>query len=161
VNYDGLMVQGWPVSLKQASDGTSKTMMIGERFYQIRTWMIGAYWKSPTDPPQNARQNPPVPPPGPQAASAIFGCKNLSDKWPINHDPFVACYIDHQNSLGDRPPVPDTTPRLISVNDLPFGSFHHGGANFGFGDASVQFVADDIDIKLYLALGSRNGEDFN
>jgi prepilin-type processing-associated H-X9-DG protein len=133
--------------------------MIGERFYQIRAWMIGAYWRDPRDPPGNPRIRPEPPPDGPQPTTAFFACKNLSEKWPINHDPYTACYIDHNNALGDRPEVPETTSRLISVNDLPFGSLHKGGANFCFGDASVKFLPDEIDIGLFLALGSRNGDE--
>jgi hypothetical protein len=34
-----------------------------------------------------------------------------------------------------------------------------GGANFCNGDGSVRFIQDEIDITLYLALGSRNGEE--
>ena len=30
--------------MKQATDGLSKTLMIGERWYQMRAWMAGAYW---------------------------------------------------------------------------------------------------------------------
>lgn len=160
-NYDGLLIQGWPVSIKQATDGTSHTLLIGERTYQIRAWMIGAYSKPPTDPPSASSQRgqPSPPPDGPQPTTAFFACKNLSDKWPINHDPFTACYKDHNNTLGDRPNVPDSTPRLITVNDLPFGSRHQGGANFCYGDGSVNFLPDEIDFKVFLALGSRNGEE--
>jgi prepilin-type processing-associated H-X9-DG protein len=45
------------------------------------------------------------------------------------------------------------------VNDLPFGSRHSGGANFCYGDGSVKFLPDNLDSKVYLALGSRNGEE--
>jgi hypothetical protein len=31
--------------------------------------------------------------------------------------------------------------------------------NFSFGDGSVGFVRDDVDTRLYLAMGSRNGEE--
>jgi prepilin-type N-terminal cleavage/methylation domain-containing protein/prepilin-type processing-associated H-X9-DG protein len=160
-NYDGLMIQGWPVSLKQATDGTSHTLLIGERTYQIRAWMIGAYWKEPRDPaaPTVPRGQKIPPPEGPQPITAFFACKNLSDKWPINHDPYTACYKDHDNSLGDRPEVPASTPKLISVNDLPFASRHRGGANFCYGDGAVKFLPDGIDFKIFLALGSRNGEE--
>ena len=157
-NYDGLLIQGWPVSLQKATDGTSKTFLIGERTYQIRAWMIGAYWTGATDPPPVDRRNP-TKPVGPQPSTAFFACKNLSDKVALNHDPYTGCYIGHDNALGDRPPVPDTTPRTISVNDLPFASFHPGGVNFSFGDGGVKLIADDIDTDLYLALGSRNGEE--
>ena len=154
-NYDGLLIQDWPVSLQKVTDGTSKTLLIGERWYQMRAWMIGAYWTGTSDPPGNRRGGGPVPN-GPQPTTAFFACKNLSDKWPINHSPYVACYQGHQNTYpdrpgGDRPTVPDSTPPLISVNDLPFGSFHSGGANFCYGDGSVKFLSDDIDTKLFLA----------
>jgi prepilin-type processing-associated H-X9-DG protein len=160
-NYDGLLIQGWSVKLRQCTDGTSNTLLIGERWYQMRAWMIGAYRTGvadPHDPRGNAKPN------GPQPTTAFFACKNLSDKWPINHSPFNACYQDHQNSYadragGDRPTVPETTPRLIAVNDLPFGSFHPGGANFSFGDGSVTMLPDEIDMKIFLAMGSRNGDD--
>ncbi|MEX2309029.1 MAG: DUF1559 domain-containing protein [Pirellulales bacterium] len=165
-NYDGLLVQHWPVSLESATDGLSKTLMIGERWYQIRTWMIGAYSKpNPQDPPSDrtrvAVAN------GPQPMTAFFASKNLSDRWPINHSPFVACYQDHQNTYpdrggGDRPTLPPQVVNghdWISVNDLPFGSLHQGGANFCFGDGSVTFLQDEIDIKTFLAMGSRNGDD--
>jgi prepilin-type processing-associated H-X9-DG protein len=146
------------ISFKQVTDGTSKTLLLGERTYQIRAWMIGAYWRGRKDPAVNPRLNPQPPPDGPQPKAALFAIKNLSE-WPINHDPFVACYKDHQNALGDRPEVPDSTPRSIYVNDLPFGSRHAGGANFAFGDGSVSFLRDDIDFYVYWALGSRNGEE--
>ncbi len=152
-NRDGLLLQDTGIALKQVTDGTSKTAMLGERTYQIRTWMIGAYSVGPYDPGGRAT------PYGSQPATAFFACKNLTDKWPINHSPYVACYKDHNNSLGDRPEVPDTTPRLICVNDLPFGSLHSGGANFCFGDGSVKFLPDSIDVKVYLAMGSRNGDE--
>ncbi len=152
-NRDGLLLQDTGIALKQVTDGTSKTAMLGERTYQIRTWMIGAYSKSPFDPGGRAI------PFGSQPTTAFFACKNLTDKWPINHSPYVACYKDHNNALGDRPPVPDSTPRLICVNDLPFGSMHSGGANFCFGDGSVKFLPDSLDVNVYLAMGSRNGDE--
>lgn len=160
-NFDGLIIQDWGVAMKKITDGTSKTMMIGERWYQMRAWMIGAYWRPATDPTASSTQAPI----GPQATVAFFASKNITDRWPINHSPYTACYFDHQNVFtsgnpgGDRPTVPSSTPQLISVNDLPFGSFHPGGANFGFGDGSVKFLPDNIDSKLYLALGSRNGDE--
>ena len=33
----------------------------------------------------------------------------------------------------------------------------YGGADFAFADGSVRFIADEIDINAYLAIGSRNG----
>jgi prepilin-type N-terminal cleavage/methylation domain-containing protein/prepilin-type processing-associated H-X9-DG protein len=158
-NYDGLIIQDWGVSFKQITDGASKTFLIGERTYQIRAWMIGAFWTGNTEPARNRRDDNQPPPDGPQPQTAFFASKNLSDSALINHDPYSGCYRGHDNDSGDRPPVPDSTPRTITCNDLPFGSFHPGGANFSFGDGGVKLIADDIDVDLYLALGSRNGEE--
>jgi prepilin-type N-terminal cleavage/methylation domain-containing protein/prepilin-type processing-associated H-X9-DG protein len=47
--------------------------------------------------------------------------------------------------------------RIAQYNDVPFGSNHTGGANFGLGDGSVRFVRDSIDLTTYRSLGSRNG----
>ena len=145
------------MTFKQVTDGTSKTLLIGERTYQIRAWMIGAYYTGNTDPPSG--RDPSVVPSGPQPSTAFFACKNVNDIALLNHDPYTGCYIGHDNTLGDRPNVPDSTPRTISCNNLPFASFHPGGVNFSFGDGSVQFLNDSMDTKLYLAMGSRNGDE--
>jgi prepilin-type N-terminal cleavage/methylation domain-containing protein/prepilin-type processing-associated H-X9-DG protein len=155
-NYDGLIVQGWGVSLKKVSDGTSKTLLIGERWYEQRAWIIGAYWNGNPEPASALLTN--TAPIGPQPSTAFFSSKNLSDKAPINHNLYVQCYQSHANAT-DRPnnlPASCMTPGL-SVNDLPFASFHTGGVNFALGDGSVKWMPDEIDMTLYLALGSRNG----
>ena len=156
-NFDGLLIMDWPVELQEATDGLSNTLLIGERTYQIRAWTLGAYWVSFTDPPRGRGDT--TPPDGPQPSTAFFGCKNLSDHVPLNHSPYDGCYIGHDNSKGDRPPVSDRTPRTLSVNDLPFASNHPGGVNFCYGDGGTRFLRDDIDVDLYLALGSRNGDE--
>jgi len=43
-----------------------------------------------------------------------------------------------------------------NFNDLSFGSNHTGGANFGFGDGSVRFLNQSIDMNVYKALASRD-----
>jgi prepilin-type N-terminal cleavage/methylation domain-containing protein len=155
-NYDGLMVQGWPISLRKVSDGTSNTLMIGERWYTIRTWMIGAYWNGTPDPAPTKIGEAPD---GPQPSAALFAIKNITSQFPINHDPYTGCYIGHDNSLGDRPEVPAATPRVISCNDLPFGSFHPNGVNFSYGDATVRYMSNDINSDVYKWLASRNGNE--
>jgi prepilin-type processing-associated H-X9-DG protein len=69
--------------------------------------------------------------------------------------------VIHDNTT-DRPTLPPgctSSPLALSINNLPFASFHPSGVNFCFGDASVRFLPNDIDMKLFLALGSRNGDD--
>ena len=46
---------------------------------------------------------------------------------------------------------------VVPYNDVPFGSMHTGGANFGLGDGSVRFIQQSIDMNTYRALASRNG----
>jgi prepilin-type N-terminal cleavage/methylation domain-containing protein/prepilin-type processing-associated H-X9-DG protein len=163
-NFDGLLIQDWKVKLKSASDGLSKTLLMGERWYNQRAWMIGAYSTGQSDP--GGTSLTPPPPEGPQASTAWFASKNLSDKVPININIYQSCYFGHLNNYpdhpgGDRPSV-DTNvcakPNVgFSCNNMPFGSFHPGGANFAYGDGSVTFLRDDLDIRTYLAMGSRNG----
>jgi hypothetical protein len=50
-----------------------------------------------------------------------------------------------------------TANMMTPYLDVPFGSMHTGGANFGVGDGTVRFVRDSIAIGTYRALGSRNG----
>ncbi len=38
-----------------------------------------------------------------------------------------------------------------------FGSKHAGGANFAFGDGSVSFLRDNVDLKIYRGLATRSG----
>ncbi|QEG37546.1 DUF1559 domain-containing protein [Bythopirellula goksoeyrii] len=158
-NFDGLLIQGWPVELREVTDGLSNTLLMGERTYQIRAWMIGAYWTGsaiPYEPPVRGGSRK-TRPEGPQAQTAHFASKNITASFALNHDPYNGCYQAHNNDLGDRPKVPDSTPRVISVNDLPFGSRHPGGVNFARGDASVSFQQESMDPMVLLALGSRNG----
>jgi prepilin-type N-terminal cleavage/methylation domain-containing protein len=42
-------------------------------------------------------------------------------------------------------------------NNQAFGSNHPGGAQFALGDGSARFVSETIEMKVYLALASRNG----
>ncbi len=47
-------------------------------------------------------------------------------------------------------------------NDTSFGSEHTGGANFVFGDGSVQFISENVELTVYKAAASRNvGETTN
>jgi prepilin-type processing-associated H-X9-DG protein len=53
--------------------------------------------------------------------------------------------------------VPTSASRDIAFNDVTWGSFHPGGANFARGDGSVHLVNESIDVAIYVALASRNG----
>ena len=49
------------------------------------------------------------------------------------------------------------TSLIGNYSDIPMGSMHFGGCNFAFGDASVRFVSEGINMTTYRSLASRNG----
>jgi prepilin-type N-terminal cleavage/methylation domain-containing protein len=160
INYDGLLVQGAGVETRTATDGMSNTLMAGEKWYQMRAWTVGGYWTANTDPGVDRRANPPIPPKGP-APGFVFSAKNIRSDVPINANLDVVGYYSGHVAGAHRPYNGDGEPRSpgLPLMDGPFGSFHTGGANFVLGDGSVRFLGDDIDPKLFVALGSRNADD--
>lgn len=155
LNTDGIMYPAAKTRHKDLVDGTSKTMLVGERWYQLRIWTAGVYynsnpgggWDTPTEPPDE-----PIP------TSCVSAAKNIRPDIPLNPNlEVVGFYGSHQQT--DRPPIPPGAPKTISFNDLPFGSFHTGGASFCYADGSVHFLTDGISTDVYAALASRNGSE--
>lgn len=65
-----------------------------------------------------------------------------------------------ENPLNTPPKI--GTSRLLKATHTPeangaFISFHPAGGNFLFGDGSVQFLSEDIDLETYQALSTRDG----
>lgn len=134
---DGLLFPESRISLAKVTDGTSKTIVLGERRYMTmnagEAWVIGAVWFGPGN---RVRY------------LATKSTKNV--RFPINADPDEYGY-----SILDNVP-PGVTPTL-GDNDLYFGSHHPGGAHFALADGSVQFLADELEINLFHAMATRNG----
>ena len=154
MSTDGLLFPLSAVEPKHITDGLSKTAMIGERWYQLRVWTAGVYFlgggwgqvDQPTEPAPN---------------SLVSACKNIDDRYPLNADlDVVGYYVSHDNQY-DRPTMPAGAPQAISYNNLPYGSFHPGGANFAYADGSVRFLNDSVAGDVYVAIASRNGEEYD
>ena len=126
-NTDGVLYPRSEVSIRDITDGTSQTLAFGERTYDLRSWVKGAYGGQPGSTP---------------ASGCVFSTKNVT--YPINSDPTIYCYKDCPGG------------RTCMFNDLFFGSRHPGGSQFVFADGSVQFVSESIDFQVYQDLGSRN-----
>ncbi|MEX2169888.1 MAG: DUF1559 domain-containing protein [Pirellulales bacterium] len=130
-NSDGVFYPESKIRIKDITDGTSKTLILGERTYQLRLWTRGAYFDG-----------------SPTALVCSISAKNIA--LPINSDTNTHCY--RANETG----VPCPTPWPTKFNDLFFGSRHPGGAQFVFGDGSVRFLQDNIDFQTYRRYGTRN-----
>ncbi len=163
---DGIMTAGRGSKASQITDGLSKTLLIGERWYHLRIWTVGGYWGLTTAGPdrtyglslRNADGSWDKPD-RPMTGSAIFSATAVRGKYPPGAAlDTIGYYYLHEDD--DRPgPVPDGVNSDITTNELPFGSFHTNGANFAYGDGSVHFLTSNIEPALYVSLATRNGEE--
>ena len=129
-------------------------MMAGERWYSLRAWTVGGYWTA-----GQGTGFTKTAPTGPWAGQNGFGYKNVDRRYPINAklgSPGIGYYYLHKNE-EDRPEAPPGFDPRLATNDLFFGSFHKGGANFVFADGSCHYLSDDLDPDTYVVLASRNG----
>ena len=128
VDYlDGVFVQNRQNTLLSITDGTSNTLMLGERHYfdpefdrfsPITDW--GWCWFGGT-------------------ADAFLGTSvRINYRWPAGR-------------AGTATPV-DIDDRMNA-----YGSGHTGGANFGLADGSVRFIRDSIAQANLIAAGTRAG----
>lgn len=123
---NGVFFPDAQVRLDDVTDGTSQTLAIGERAYELRTWIRGAYYTGSRSAP----------------SSICSACaKNVTK--PINADPGVWYYYP-------------SSSRTLYFNELFFGSQHADGANFVLADGSVHYLGNDIEMTIYRALATRD-----
>ncbi len=165
--WDGIMMAGKGARNGQVIDGLSKTLLIGERWYQLRIWTVGGYWtllRGNAAPEEiiaisNAALQSRSAPEHPMPGSSIFSATAVRGIYPPSASlDEIGYYSQHKDT--HRPgPKPEGVPQYGTVNELPYGSFHVNGANFAYGDGSVHFLTTDIEPALYVALATRNGEE--
>jgi len=120
------------VNVKNISDGTSHTFLIGEISWFVgpqRIWAVGTATGQGTN----------------NWVSYNYTAKNILN--PLNFA---------YRAPTDYTSVPCTP---CDNNDLSFGSLHPGGAHFAMCDGSVQFIKEDITQALLWALASRKSDD--
>jgi prepilin-type processing-associated H-X9-DG protein/prepilin-type N-terminal cleavage/methylation domain-containing protein len=106
--------------IAKITDGTSKTLAIGERNFNLSDWMTGGLWEG--------------------SPATLISCKSAKN---------VSYRINTPvNSAGKFVDTDGTTKKMLN-NDLVFGSNHSGGAQFCFADGSVSMINDDIDFTVY------------
>jgi prepilin-type processing-associated H-X9-DG protein len=122
---EGIFGANFIVKFKDISDGTSKTLMLGELYHGGRHgWTRGMSLSGNNEPfnPITFVNN------SGGATLHISGCKNV--RYAIN------------------------TP-VDTNNDMAMQSKHIGGANFALADGSVRYLSENIDMSLYLAICSK------
>ncbi len=143
-----------PIKLAGITDGTSTTLMFGERYhydskfdqlnktkvYPIAQWAAWGWLGTPDGVPHilNATRTFPSAIPGYSTTDVIpinFSLMNLPPSEVTDSDDFVF-------------------PRLCA-----WGSGHSGGANFAMCDGSVRFISDSVSGATLVALSTRNEGD--
>ncbi len=127
---DGIIYLYGATPIAEVRDGTTNTLLVGERVNDLRLWSKGRS--------------------GSNAAPAIFQGKNVV--WPLNTRETVLCYRQGSKPGG----CPDGSD-LLKFNNIPFGSRHPGGAHFVMADGSVQFLSETISLDLYQEMATRKG----
>lgn len=137
VATDGVLHLRSDVSAGDVTDGTSNSLMVGERTIVDTTewWTLGASWY---------RRN------GSSAPDSVCVAASKHVVWPINvlESGRVAWIRDR-----DAPAV----LRKVLGNELAFGSEHPGGAHFLLADGSVHFLDESLDLNVYRNLATRAG----
>jgi prepilin-type N-terminal cleavage/methylation domain-containing protein/prepilin-type processing-associated H-X9-DG protein len=126
------------VSIRDVTDGTSHTIMVGEtKYHDDDTGDPGVGGSDDT----NSRPIWAGVPAGSDGRMWRRHLRMATGRVPINQVP------------DQHPFAPPFNPRA----DWGFGSFHTGGAQFVFGDGSVRFLSENIDgVSVYDRLGDRS-----
>lgn len=129
----GIMVPEKGATFGQISDGSSSTILLGE---------LQRFWNEPGD-------------------TSDFGIKLRSwDGWFRGGAPTAfTTFADDMHQLYTGFPLFNDLD-LNGINsessEAP-GSEHPGGSQFAFGDGSTRFISQNVDPRLFFALGTRAG----
>jgi Protein of unknown function (DUF1559) len=129
---DGFLHPLSKTSFRRITDGTSHTLALGERNYELRTWAITGLAKMLPD--------------GRFQGVATYAMKTILD-YGIQNEPGPYYTAD---KFGRK-------PATVPFNILYFGSFHPGGAFFAYCDGSVHFLSEDTDLVLLRHLATIAG----
>lgn len=142
-NVDKLvgMLTDTPTKMSKVSDGVSKTFMFFEsagrpNLYNSAKVEQPNMWTTPNSSPQ----------PGAGSAHSEYQWADSS------------VYAVFGNGVGANPNCSVTTIMNCDNYDGIY-SFHPGGAHMLFGDGSVQFIREDLDIDTFISLFTRAAND--
>jgi prepilin-type N-terminal cleavage/methylation domain-containing protein/prepilin-type processing-associated H-X9-DG protein len=137
------------VRMRDITDGTSKTLLFGERNHDdanfelfaakgwtqsLKTW---GWW-------------------GPSGGRRAIGHVALGTAVPLNYKiPFTP-----DTAMQANPPVNGGTDFVNNYADQrvgAYGSNHPGGVNLAFADGSVDFLSDSLPLEILQSMGTRAG----
>jgi prepilin-type N-terminal cleavage/methylation domain-containing protein/prepilin-type processing-associated H-X9-DG protein len=137
VTQDGIFFNGSRIRIADVSDGTSNTLLFGERYHRdpeherITRAVVG--WR-------------PI---------SMIGLWGLASPHGTNVDGQLSTPVPINYQV---PPVTPAGDLWANANRIcAFGSGHPGGANFALADGSVRFVSDSIPLATLQALSTRAG----
>ena len=137
VTNDGILFGSSHVRIADVTDGTSNTLLLGERYHRDPEFdriIVNA-----------VGDNPPIRGLGLWAFFFLGAPRNvlLGSLVPINYQ------VPPSAAVGD--------PWTIVNRLCAYGSGHPGGANFAVADGSVRFLSDQTSLTILRALGTRAG----
>ena len=127
VAASGTFQRDGKITLQGIPDGTSNTLVVGEMS-----------WVSPTY--------------GTRYRSWVRGGEEYTGV-DAKKPSFVVSSKNVTNAINSI----FTANLIVPFNDMPFGSMHTGGMNAGFGDGSVRFLRQTLEMATYRAMASRDG----
>lgn len=141
-----------PVSMKMITDGTSRTLLFGERSHDdpsLASFVFMSWGEA-------------IEYVGPWAA--IGGRQRIGDVTmsafaPIN----FRIPVTYDCRMSADPPItsPNDFQTYMDRRICAYGSGHPGGANFAFADCSVRFMVNAISLDVLKALSSRAGAEID
>jgi prepilin-type N-terminal cleavage/methylation domain-containing protein/prepilin-type processing-associated H-X9-DG protein len=133
LSRDGIFWLDSCVRLREITDGTSTTFLLGERYHRD---------------PEDDRLRPIFFPA--IAPLAAFG------KWGLVSKGSAQVTMSTPVPINYKVP-PDGGYSAVEDRNCAFGSGHPGGANFAFADGSVRFLSDNTPLVTLQALSTRQG----
>jgi prepilin-type N-terminal cleavage/methylation domain-containing protein/prepilin-type processing-associated H-X9-DG protein len=139
ISRDGVFFIESFVRLADITDGSSNTLLFGERYHR--------------DPEHDLRR--PLLAPGTEPFIAQLG------KWGFVAGPggcMTHLTLHAAAPINDRMPLGGDAS-MLAKRACAFGSGHPGGANFAFADGSVRFLSERTPLPILQALSTRRGEE--
>lgn len=134
---DGMIRVYDNVEGKDVTDGTSRTMMIGERIYELRSYFNGGRLISGSDLKDATK-------------ICLDAAKNM--RWGITTPDETGYYVQSQTA-------PPGAAKIVAFNDLFWQSQHPGVVHFAFADGSVRAIQKDTELYVLKNLATRNGSE--